>query len=515
MTADRLPDVLNNFFISVSSGVPALDLNELTKLQNSLGQIPDKFIVDQFSVFMALSKLSLTKSPGPDLIPNQLLKDLALVLAEPICAIINSSIRQGIVPNWWKMSRITPLPKQFPPSTVEQDVRPIAITNGIAKVAEKFVAQWFNEHFQTHLDKNQFGCTANRSTTHALIKISHEIFKASDNSNNFIRILFVDFAKAFDLIDHNVLLQKFIKYDFPPHISAWSLSFLHDRQQFVKVNGSISSVQGSNAGTPQGTISGPNEFKLIINDLEFDGQYAKYVDDTTTLSISTDPLNLELQNSANKLSDWTRLNHMRINESKTKEMLIYFGSKYNPDVVRNITINSVDIERVATFKLLGVMFSNDLSWTEHVHYILKKVAKRMYCMHYLTRAGIKECDSVIIYCSIIRSVLEYACPVWHSGLTIKQSDEIERVQQRCLKLIFPGCSYDEALGLEKLATRRENQTRELFVEMKNENHVLHSLLPYRDSSCLRTRNSYPLTIPITKSTRYGRAFIPYCISKRY
>ena len=164
------------------------------------------------------------------------------------------------------------------------------------------------------------------------------------------------------------------------------------------------------------------------------------------------------------------------------------------------------------------MFSSDLSWSAHIEYILKKVSKRVYCMHYLTRAGIKECDSVTIYCSIIRSVLEYACPVWHPGLTIKQSEEIERVQRRCLKLMFPGCSYNEALeksGLEKLETRRENQTRDLFVEMKNENHVLHSLLPYRDPSCLRARNSYAFKIPIAKPTRYGRAFIPYCIAKRY
>ena len=102
---------------------------------------------------------------------------------------------------------------------------------------------------------------------------------------------------------------------------------------------------------------------------------------------------------------------MRINESKTKEMLIYFGSKCISDDIQNITINSIDIERVVTFKLLGVVFSNDLSWTEHVDYILKKVSKRMYCIHYLTRAGIKEADCVTIYSSIIRSVLEYACPV--------------------------------------------------------------------------------------------------------
>ena len=250
----------------------------------------------------------------------------------------------------------------------------------------------------------------------------------------------------------------------------------------------------------------------------FDLNYAKYVDDTTTLSISTDPGNLELQHSADNLVAWTEENHMRVNETKTKEMLIYFGTKYNPSEVPHIYINSKEIERVESFKLLGVVFRSDLSWEENIDYMLKKVAKRMYCMHYLARARVKDTDIITIYCSIIRSVLEYACPVWHPGLTQKQSNEIEKVQKRCLKLIYPELSYDDSLaksGLTKLEERRENLTRDLFDEIKDEQHILHSLLPMRDHNSLRTRNPYPYIIPIAKRTRFGRAFVPYCISKRY
>ena len=100
-------------------------------------------------------------------------------------------------------------------------------------------------------------------------------------------------------------MKKFDDYNFPPHVTAWSLSFLHDRKQFVKISGAESDFQRSNAGTPQGTISGPNDFKLLINDLTFQLNYAKYVDDTTALSISSDPGNFELQNSADNLVAWT------------------------------------------------------------------------------------------------------------------------------------------------------------------------------------------------------------------
>jgi len=97
--------------------------------------------------------------------------------------------------------------------------------------------------------------------------------------------LFVDFSKAFDLVDHNILLNKFIDSKFPPHITAWSLAFLQDRKQFVRLNSQQSTIQSFNAGTPQGTIAGPNDFQMLINDLRFGIHYAKFVDDITMSSV--------------------------------------------------------------------------------------------------------------------------------------------------------------------------------------------------------------------------------------
>ncbi len=177
------------------------------------------------------------------------------------------------------------------------------------------------------MDENQFGSVHGRSTTTALIKLSHLIFEASDNNRNFIRVLFVDFSKAFALIDHNVLYNSFLQYDFPCYITAWSLSFIHDRKQFVRVNSCCSSARSTNAGVPQGTLSGPNDFKLLVrpNGLRFDIPYIKYVDDFTLASFSTDFDDLSLQHSANSLNNWSTANGMTINAMKTKEMVIHFG----------------------------------------------------------------------------------------------------------------------------------------------------------------------------------------------
>ena len=119
----------------------------------------------------------------------------------------------------------------------------------------------FNVFYDTHTDINQFGCVHNRSTTHALLKVMHEIFVASDCSENISRILFVDFRKAFDLIDHNVFFNKLLSSGVPEHIIAWSLDFLNERKQFVKIGDSVSTTTTVAADTPQGTVSGPNDFK--------------------------------------------------------------------------------------------------------------------------------------------------------------------------------------------------------------------------------------------------------------
>jgi len=112
-------------------------------------------------------------------------------LAAPVTSIINSSLHQGIVPDQWKISRITHVPKIFPPKHVESDVRPIAVTNAITKIAEKFVSSYFNDFYDDYTDVNQFGCVHGCSTTRALLKVLHELFVAADCSQNII--------KSFDL----------------------------------------------------------------------------------------------------------------------------------------------------------------------------------------------------------------------------------------------------------------------------------------------------------------------------
>ena len=118
---------------------------------------------------------------------------------------------------------------------------------------------------------------------------------------------------------------------------------------------------------------------------------------------------------------------------------------------------------------------------------------------------------------MIRSVLEYACPVWHCGLTLKDSTDLEGVQKRVLRILFPDLHYSEALtktGIERLDSRRERIVRELFERIKEPGHLLHHLLPMREKG-RDTRDCYPFKIQQHKSARFCRSLINYCIMRRF
>ena len=155
-----------------------------------------------------------------------------------------------------------------------------------------------------------------------------------------------------------------------------------------------------------------------------------------------------IQDSVNDAVDWTSNNYMKINSKKSKEMIISFTRNIHVhEDVPNIVIEGNPVEQVEHAKLLGVILSNDLTWNKHVDSIVKKAAKRVYMLYQLKRAGICQTDLVTVYISVVRPVLEYACPVWHTNLPKYLSDNIEMIQKRAMKSIFPGKSYDDILSV--------------------------------------------------------------------
>ncbi len=511
---NSLAEDVNNFFQSITA-----HLEPLQPLDWEHGQleVPSKYQLTVEQTEKSLLSINCTKSPGPDSMPNWVLRDFAGVLGKPVCAIWNNSLRSGCVPDIWKCANVVPLPKVTPPSKVDSDLRPVSLTAILIKELESFVFKWLWDILGSKIKKDQYGSVKGCSTTMALIELFDAWAKASDVAATQIRILFLDFRKAFDLIDHNILLAKLMSLDVPPILLRWVHAFLFNRKQRIKIGQSMSDWANINGGVPQGTKLGPLLFITMINDMDLSLPAVKYVDDTTPTPYQAKkkgklPPTSKLQEAADKIHKWTCENNMVLNAKKTKEMFICFSKR--PNVPPNIVIDQTDIEVVTCTKLLGVHISNDLKWHKHIDTIYSKAASRIYFLCMLKHASVPPEDLVEVYVTIVRPVVEYACELWHPGVNMGQTRALESIQKRALHVIFPNLSYTEALkstNLPTLEKRRNSMCHKLYEKVLDKDHRLHHLLPEVKSvhHKLRAVNTYETPKCITN--RYKHSFIPFCL----
>ena len=231
-------------------------LSFTSKLDTSSHQIP--FVTTE-TIAKQLSSLSVSKAAGPDDIPNWVLTDFAHILAPSVSLLINSSLAKEQLPHIWKCANITPLPKSSMLNDINTDLRPISLTPTISKIAEDYVV---SNHVKpavlNHIRSDQYGCIPQSSTTHALINLVHQWSKATDGMSSDVRVLIIDYRKAFYLIDHSLLITKLKTYGINPYIINWICDFLTNRQQRVKLASDLySEWKDVVAGVPQGTKLGP------------------------------------------------------------------------------------------------------------------------------------------------------------------------------------------------------------------------------------------------------------------
>ncbi|CAB4017929.1 RNA-directed DNA polymerase from mobile element jockey [Paramuricea clavata] len=426
--------------------------------------IADDLLASTGEVYKFLCSLKTGKAPGPDGIPNVILKTFAFELAPVIADIYNSSLRDAYLPPLLKRATVTPLPKQSPPGSIENGIRPISLTCEIAKVMEGLTLARILPSIISHLDNKQFAM-AGKSTQQAIVYILHLALEALDKGGCTLRFFFADFRKGFDLIDHKILLDKLSKLGTHNVVLGWIAAFLYKRSQFVRIGLDASTLQYINGGIPQGTKLGPILFAVMVNDLlSAWGLRAKFVDDLTALEIVPRNSPSLMNHIVADIHSFAEVNNMKLNPAKCKDMIVNF-LHFNTSVLQPIIIGATRVESVSSFKLLGVYVTSDLTWSVHCEYIIKKSNRRLYALRKLKRSGVAPTDILCVYCAIIRSVLEYASVVF-ANLPQNLSDDLERVQKRALAIIYPNCSYDDALklaGIEPLVLRRDAACKR-FVE---------------------------------------------------
>ena len=261
---------------------------------------------------------------GPDNIPNRPLKEFAPELAPIIRDIYNQSLREGYIPTLLKSSIVTPIPKATPPSTIEKDLRPISLTCTVAKVMEGFTCSRLLPQLDGKIDPRQYS-SKGHSTTDALFYMLQAIHEAVESGEAVARIFFADFSKGFNLIDHTILMHELSKLEVHPALLSWIAAFLTNRQQAVRIGGTLSDWQTLKGGIPQGTKLRIILFTVMTNKLLSDWRLRiKFLDDTSAFEII--PRNsISLLNTAVfDAQDFTIAHNMKLNPTKYKEMLINF-----------------------------------------------------------------------------------------------------------------------------------------------------------------------------------------------
>ena len=279
----------------------------------------------------------------------------------------------------------------------------------------------------------------------------HNWHVSSDGDSAGIRVVLFDFRKAFDLIDHNILVRKLSDYDIPNHISCWIVEFLSYRRQRVKLaQDCLSEWRYISACVPQGTKLGPWLFLIMINDLNAgEADMWKYVGDTTICGVIVKGRESCIQQIVDDLA-------IQANERKCKELRLSF-SKNEPEF-DPIWVNRQTLETVNSVKLLGLNASNDLKWNVHVSELVRKVSTRLYFLRQLKKSHVATRELLLFYITCIRSILEYGSPVFHRTLPSYLSEDLERLQKRAIKIIYLELSYAKTLELSGLLTlydRRE------------------------------------------------------------
>ncbi|PNF29254.1 hypothetical protein B7P43_G10478, partial [Cryptotermes secundus] len=402
------------------------------------------FPISEDEIVLVVTKLKGKASAGVDEVPEFLLKACIQCIKKPLTFIFNESLNQGIFPDLLKIAKVRPVYKKGNRQEAS-NYRPIALLSVFSKILEKIMYSRlvsFTTKYKI-LTENQHGFQKNKSTTSACLSFIGKVQEALDRRLGVVGIFF-DLSKAYDVIDHDILLEKLEHYGIRGNAIIWLKSYLSLRSQYVEITSNDnkyrkkrynSSFKNVKFGIPQGSILGPLLFLLYINDLPyhiFDGEVVLFADDTNIL-VTDKNINI-LQDKIGEvmiqLESWFSKNNLIINTEKTKAMLFQLNkSYYMSEPV--ITFKNMKISYTSQFKFLGVNISNNLKWSSHIQSLCLKLNKVCYI--------IKSLKDVVsfstlrnVYFAKFQSLISYGLIFWGGEC---ESSKILKIQKRILRLI--------------------------------------------------------------------------------
>ena len=432
--SDKLLDQYSSTFSVPNKDFGISDPSEFF-CENELSSSPNlvDFSFSKEDIVNQISNIKNDSAAGPDYFPAVLLKECAVQLSEPLYILWRHSLDNGDIAPSLKKAVVCPIHKPGSQRSHPMSYRPVSLTSHIIKCFERVVRSKIVKFLQENnrLPKDQHGFICGRSTLSQLLNYVEELIRAWEEGK-VTDTVYLDFAKAFDKVDHNILCHKIKQLGITGKVGLWIKDFLTGRTQRVTANGVLSNLAPVISGVPQGSVIGPILFIIMISDLGKELIHSitsKYADDTkATAKISNiiDAINFQYELDE-KVYPWAPANNMQLNGSKFEHLQV--GKNLNPVNYIYTDPSGNLIQEKDHIKDLGVYISNTLTWKNQIENVVSKarVMVGWVLRTFSTRA--KE-PMLIIWNSQVRPVLDYCSPLWSPGpWNYKEIDLIERTQR--------------------------------------------------------------------------------------
>ena len=420
-------------------------------------------------VYRVVKDINVSKSSGLDNISSFIIKQAFKILIPEITHMYNLSVKSSVFPEEWKVALVIPIPKSGDLSKV-QNYRPISLLPLPGKILEKLIHSQLSEYLETELllSPNQHGFRKNHLTLHSIAQLTNSIDTKMDSKIPTFPT-FIDFRKAFDCVQHNVLLGKLKQLEIGDSVINWVKSYLSFRKQKVLANGFSSSWQTITQGVPQGSVLGPLFYIIYANDLIKHIKYCKaalYADDTVLYIANKNPQNSisRMQQDVNALSKWCTVNGIRANTDKTK--LMVFGSQNTLNTLPpfEISMNSTPLQTVLSYKYLGITLDSHLNYNLYVNKIVSSVSNKLKQFQRM-RSFLSMRAAILVYKSMMLPILEYG-DILLSATSKVNRKKLQTLQNKALR-----CALNK--GIETSSADLHSEAKLLKLNLRREQHLLN------------------------------------------